>query len=146
MAKITNYTRRKIAGCTGAWLKGCVGWLVKTKGGCCHLKFDTDAENDYCVCVGWHDCGAKGEKGPDDDGYRVAWKIGRQSVRNVMQCDLDIDFEMPYNPETGDVDDTLHVLDPLPKTKRDWEREATLARKAARRIWREWAEEEEDEA
>ena len=53
--------------------------------------------------------------------------------------------EMPYNPETGDIDDTLHVLDPLPKTKRDWEREATLARKEARRIWREWAEDEDEE-
>ena len=145
MAKITNYTRRKLAECTGEWLKGCVDWLVKTKGGCCHLKFDTDAENDYCVCVGWHDCGAKGEKGPDDDGYRVAWKIGRQSVRNVMQCDLDVDFEMPYSEESGDVDDTLHVLDPIPKTKRDWEREATLARKEARRIWRDWAEDEDED-
>ena len=144
MAKIINYTWGKIAGCTGKWLKDCVDWLVKTNG-CCYLKFGTDAKNDYCVCVGWHDCGAKGEKGPEDDGYRIAWKIGRQSVRNVMQCDLDIDFEMPYNPETGDVDDTLHVLDPLPKTKRDWEREATLARKEARRIWREWTENNNEE-
>ena len=144
MAKLTEEQRRRIAKCTGEWLKGRVDWLVKTKGGCCHLKFDTDAENDYCVCVGWHDCGAKGEKSPDDDGYRVAWKIGRQSVRNVMQCDLDVDFEMPYSEESGDVDDTLHVLDPIPKTKRDWEREATLARKEARRIWREWAEDEDE--
>ena len=140
MAKITNYTRRKIAECTGEWLKGCVDWLVKTKGGCCHLKFGTDAENDYCVCVGWHDYTGD----PKDGGsrYKIAWKIGRQSVRNVMQCDLDIDFEMPYDPETGDVDDTLHVLDPLPKAKRDWDRKATLARREALRIWREWAEDE----
>lgn len=62
-----------------------------------------------------------------------------------MQCDLDVDFEMPYDPETGDVDDTLHVLDPAPETKRGWEREATVARKEARRIWREWAEEKGDE-
>lgn len=140
MAKITNYTRRKIAECTGVWLKGCVDGLVKTQGGCCHLKFDTDAKNDYCICVGWHDY--TGDPKDGDSRYKIAWKIGRQSVRNVMQCDFDIDFEMPYNPETGDIDDTLHVLDPLPKTKRDWEREATLARKEARRIWREWAEEE----
>ena len=139
MSKITNYTRRKIAECTGVWLKNCVDWLVKTQGGCCHLKFDTDAKNDYCICVGWHDY--TGDPKDGDSRYKIAWKIGRQSVRNVMQCDLDIDFEMPYNPETGDVDDTLHVLDPLPKTKRDWEREATIARKEARRIWREWAEE-----
>lgn len=142
MAKITDCTRRKVAGCTGAWLKGCVDWLVKTKGGCCHLKFDTDAENDYCVCVGWHDY--TGDPRDGDGRYKLAWKIGRQSVRNAMQCDLDVDFEMPYNPETGDVDDTLHVLDPLSKTKQDWEREATLARKEARRIWREWAEDEDE--
>ena len=143
MAKITNYNRRMIAKCTGEWLKGCVDWLVETKCGCCHLKFGTDAENDYCICVGWHDCGAKGAKGPDDDGYRVAWKIGRQSVRNAMQCDLDIDFEMPCDPKTGDVDDALRVLYHVPTTKRDWEQEATSARREARRIWREWAEDGE---
>lgn len=141
MAKITDFTRRRIAECTGTWLKGCVDWLEKTKDGCCHIRIDTDEENDYCICVGWHDYGAEGENGPDDDGYRIAWKIGRQSRNNVMQCDLDIDFEMPYNDDF--VDDTLHVLDPLPKTKRYWEREATLARKEARRIWREWAEDDE---
>ena len=143
MAKITNYTRRKIAECTGAWLKGCVDWLVKTQGGCCHLKFDTDVENDYCICVGWHDY--TGDPKDGDSRYKIAWKIGRQSIKNAMQCDFDIDFEMPYNPETGDVDDTRHVLDPLPKTKRDWEREAMTARKEARRIWREWAEEDNDD-
>ena len=143
MAKITNYTRRNIAKCTGKWLKGCIDWLVKTQGGCCHLKFDTDTENDYCICVGWHDY--TGDPKDGDSRYKLAWKIGRQSIRNVMQCDLDVDFAMPYNPETGDVDDTLHVLDPLPKTKRDWEHEATLARKEARRVWREWAEEEDND-
>ena len=142
MAKITNYTRRNIAKCTGKWLKGCIYWLVKTQGGCCHLKFDTDVENDYCICVGWHDY--TGDPKDGDSRYKLAWKIGRQSVRNVMQCDLDVDFEMPYSEESGDVDDTLHVLDPIPKTKRDWEREATLARKEARRIWREWAEDEDE--
>ena len=139
MSKITNYTRHKIAEYTGVWLKGCVDQLVKTQGGCCHLKFDTDAENDYCICVGWHDY--TGDPKDGDSRYKLAWKIGRQSIRNVMQCDFDIDFEMPYNPESGDVDDTINILDPLPKTKRDWEREAALARKEARRIWREWAEE-----
>lgn len=143
MAKITNYTRRKIAECTGEWLKGCVRRLVKENGGCCHLRIDTDVENDYCICVGWHDCTGNPKDG--DSRYKLAWKIGRQLHISVMQCDLDIDFEMPFNPKTGDVDDTLHVLDPLPETKRDWEREATLARKEARRIWREWAEEEEDD-
>lgn len=145
MAKITDFTRRRIAEFTGEWLKGCVENLLahEKEGGCCHLKFGTDAENDYCICVGWHDCEEIRDRMAIDDGYRVAWKIGRQSVRNVMQCDLDLDFEMPYNPETGDVDDTLHILDPLPKTKRDWEREATAARKEARRVWREWAEDGE---
>lgn len=139
MAKMTNFTRRRIAGCTGAWLKERVDWLVKEQCGCCHIEFGTDRRNglDYSICVGWHDCGAKGDR------WRIAWKIGRQSVGNAMQCDLDVDFEMPYDPETGDVDDTLHVLYPPPKTKRDWEYEATLARKAARRVWREWAEEDE---
>ena len=143
MAKTTKYTRRSIAKCTGAWLKDCVDRLVKTQSGCYHLKFDTDAKNDYCICVGWHDY--TGDPKDGDSRYKLAWKIGRQSIRNVMQCDFDIDFEMPYNPESGDVDDTINILDPLPKTKRDWEREATIARKEARRIWREWAEDRDEE-
>ena len=143
MAKITKYTRRSIAKCTGKWLKGCVDELLKTQSGCCHLTFDVDTKDDYCICVGWHDY--TGDPKDGDNRYKLAWKIGRQSIKNVMQCDFDIDFEMPYNPETGDVDDTINVLDPLPKTKRGWEREATFARKEARRIWREWAEEEEDD-
>lgn len=121
---------------TGKFAKESVEWLTENKMGCCSICFATDNRYNYAVCIGWHDIG---------DEWVLAWKIGRQTLNNVMQCDLDVDFEMPYDPETGDVDDTLHVLDPLPKTKRDWEREATLARKEARRIWREWAEEDDEE-
>ena len=145
MAETTKDARRKIAECTGAWLKGCVDWLVKTQGGCCHLKFDTDTKNDYCVCIGWHDY--TGDPKDGDSRYKLAWKIGRQSIRNVMQCDFDIDFEMPYNPETGDVDDTLEtieVVDGRPVGYRSWADLAAHMRKVARRVWREWAEEEDN--
>ena len=145
MAKITNYARRRIAKCTGEWLKGCVDWLVKTKGGCRHLKFDTDAENDYCICVGWHDY--TGDPKDGDSRYKIAWKIGRQSVRNVMQCDLDVDFEMPYSEESGYVDDTLETIEAAggkPVGYRSWSDLAAYMRKVARRVWNDWKEAADD--
>ena len=138
--KLTKYNRKRISECTGKWMKECAERLTDNQCGCCHIAYGDDGKDDYCILMGWHDCGAKHETGPGDDGYRIAWVIGRQSIYSVMQADLDTDFELPYNQETGDVDDTLCVLDPLPETERGWEAVATLVRKEARRVWREWAE------
>jgi hypothetical protein len=49
------------------------------------------------ICIGWHDYG---------DNCAIAWKIGMESYSNAMQCDLDVDFYMPYD-ENGNVYDTL---------------------------------------
>ena len=38
-----------------------------------------------------------------DDGYRLAVKVGYQSVDNIMQSDYDVDFNQVYNKKTGDV-------------------------------------------
>lgn len=83
-------------------VRGWWDWLVETGAGCCHLEYTQDDRHAYSVCMGWHDC--------DRDGWQIAWKIGRQSHTNIMQCDFDMDFEMPYVEETGDVDDTIVVL------------------------------------
>ena len=123
---------------TGKFIKESVEWLEKEQMGCCSVCFATDDTYNYAVCIGWHDSG---------DGWVVAWKIGRQTTNNVMQCDLDVDFEMPYNPKTGDVDDTLEtieVVDGRPVGYRSWADLAAHMRKVARRVWREWAEEEDN--
>jgi hypothetical protein len=95
-------------GITGKTLKEWVEWLKSLDCGCCHKVIGTTDRHEICICVGWHQY--------DDDGWKVSWKIGQQSFNNGMQCDLDIDFDMPYNPETGDVYDTLSSVPDNP----DW--------------------------
>ena len=56
-----------------------------------------------------------------------------------MQCDFDTDFEMPYDEETGDVDDTLRLVEfPETATMKEWNAIASEMRKTARRVWKDW--------
>ena len=122
---------------TGKFVKEQYEWLKEQEAGCCSLCYNSDASNNYAVCVGWHDVG---------DGWAIAWKIGRQSRRNVMQCDFDVDFEMPYSEESGDVDDTTQVIEfPGTATMKEWNAIASEMRKEARRVWKDWHEEEDGE-
>ena len=41
----------------------------------------------------------------EDDGT-VFGKVAYQPVNSIMQCDYDLDWEMPYDKATGEVDDT----------------------------------------
>lgn len=126
---------------TGETVHGWHDWLVKEQCGCCHVAFAADEKYNWVVCMGWHDTGARASDGAQ---WRVAWKVGRESHMNAMQTDMDIDFEMPYDPETGDVDDTLEVLDPAPDTKAAWDELADRMRAQAMSTYNRW-EEKEDE-
>ena len=174
---------------TGKMLKEWYEWLVHQQAGCCSVHFASTEKYRYCVCMGWQqgygpafeeqwldEDGKKWHPAfcpPVDpkeeaDGWRICWKIGRQTHNNIMQCDYDIDFEMPYvtcamvkaNPELvmGDVDDTDSdivlkwgevVTDGMngriksmrlgaPVYYRDWNALAAYMRKTARRVWRDW--------
>lgn len=83
-------------------VKGYVAWLKKENMGCCHFNVGDTAHYQMHICVGWHDNG---------DAYEIAWKIGIESFNNAMQCDLDIDFLMPWDEETGEVYDTLQTIE-----------------------------------
>lgn len=109
-------------------------WLQKKGVGCCHLEYRRDGDMIYSVCMGWHDCG--------DEGYKIAWKIGRQTVRNYMQADLDIDFEMPYDEGSGYVDDTLIVFETEPM---NWGAIAADMRREAVRVANDWIIPKEEE-
>lgn len=129
---------------TGSWLRDSFAWLNAEQMGCCSICFASDSKYDYSVCIGWHDLG----DGPKEDGYHhwvIAWKIGRQTLNNAMQCDFDVDFEMPYNEETGDVDDTVEKIEVdgrKPAGYKSWGALASHIRKEAQRIWYDWKEQE----
>lgn len=135
---------------TGKEVKGWYEWLLANDCGCCSIHFASTDNYRYCVCMGWHDLG----DGPKEKNYRhwvVAWKIGRQTHNNIMQCDFDVDFEMPYPEGGGDVDDTLEIVSARKRTTiyretkfsapdgyRSWEALAAHMRKTARRVWKDW--------
>ena len=115
---------------TGKFARSSVEWLHARQMGCCSICFATDDRYNYSVCIGWHDGG---------HGWEVAWKIGRQTTNNIMQCDFDVDFEMPYSDESGDVDDTLRLVEfPETATMKEWNAIASEMRKTARRVWKDW--------
>lgn len=111
---------------SGKDVKSFVDWLIEIDMGCCHFHvYDTD-EMALSICVGWHDYG---------DCFRIAWKIGMQTHNNIMQCDFDVDFDMPYNRETGDVYDTLDEIIPSEiKTMKEWNQIASRMNKAAKDV------------
>ena len=123
---------------TGKFARSSVKWLHARQMGCCSICFATDDRYNYSVCIGWHDGG---------HGWEVAWKIGRQTTNNIMQCDFDVDFEMPYSDESGDVDDTLETIEVVkgkPVGYRSWAELASRMRDEARRVWHDWKEESDD--
>ena len=163
---------------TGKELKEWYKWLVHEKEGCCAVRFASTEKYRYCVCMGWHHY--DDEMVEDGHGnpvtgrcgvkyrpiWKIAWKIGRQTHNNAMQCDFDIDFEMPYVTEAmakadpklcaGDIDDTLEIVSAGKRTTiyretkfsaptgyRSWEDFAKYVRKTARRVWRDWRDNDE---
>ena len=123
---------------TEKFAKESVEWLREQSNGCCSICFATDDRYNYAVCIGWHDIG---------DEWVLAWKIGRQTLNSVMQCDLDVDFEMPYSDESGDVDDTLETIEVVkgkPVGYRSWAELASRMRDEARRVWHDWKEVSDD--
>lgn len=177
---------------TGKMLKKWYEGLIREQAGCCSINFASTEKYRYCVCMGWQpgygpaseeqwlDEGGKWRPAfcppvdpkEEDKGWRICWKIGRQTHNNIMQCDYDVDFEMPYvteamakaDPELveGDVDDTDsalvlkwgkvtkdrngHVKSTrlgAPVGYRSWEDFAKYVRKTARRVWRDWKDNDE---
>lgn len=150
-----NKTERKLLGqVTGKWLKQMYAELVKQDCGCAHIPFSNTANHRVSVCVGWMDNGT-------ENGC-IAWKIGWQTFNNIMQTDLDIDFDMPWNTEAycekmnarlkargelskynryveGEVYDTEETIElkpgrTTPVGYRDWNALAAFIRKTARKV------------
>ena len=82
--------------------------------------------------MGWHQYEENASDGKNKPVWKIAWKIGWQSPHNAVQCDLDVDFDMP-GPcnKYGDAYDTLsEVVEP--GTMKDWNRLAAEINKTAK--------------
>lgn len=184
----TRHSDVDLSKVTGKRVKEWWRWLVCEQGGCCSVCFASTEKYRYYVCMGWQPgygpaseekwLGKDGKfhqsfcppvnAGEEDKGWRICWKIGRQTHNNIMRCDYDIDFEMPYVTESmakecpdlceGDVDNTDETVElksgmvarkeggyvadvtglGAPVGYRSWDDLAKFMRKVARRVWRDW--------
>jgi len=115
-------------------LKADMAWLDEQKCGCCyHIVAKTDCGTELAIVVGWTDGFEKAPEGtPFADGtWRICAKVAYQHANNGMQCDFDMDWLMPYNKDTADVDDTSTEVGG-DKSDVKWLNEQ------ARRVWKEW--------
>ena len=122
---------------TGKQLRHWAEWLKKEDSGCCHFKLLTDDNNNsWFILMGWSDGFDESDNSRWQSGpCKICTKIGYQSSNNIMQTDLDIDFLMPYDKETGDVDDTEWTLADEP----NWDKLADELNKEAVRVINQWA-------
>lgn len=70
-----------------------------------HLGRDEN-NNNWAIVLGWANGFEEDENDDYSSGtYRLCTKLAYQSNNSIMQCDYDIDWAMPYDEETGEVDD-----------------------------------------
>ena len=124
--------RTKLPKINGKTLKDWYEWLKEQDCGCCHMKIGDTELHEVDVCMGWHQYDEAASDGKIKPIWKIAWKIGWQSPHNAMQCDLDVDFDMP-GPcnKYGDAYDTLsEVVEP--GTMKDWNSIAAEINKTAK--------------
>ena len=134
--------RTKLPKIDGKTLKNWYEWLKEQDCGCCHMKIGDTELHEVDVCMGWHQYEEE-ETRDEVSGsrrfkpvWKIAWKIGWQGFNNAMQCDLDIDFDMPWPcNEYSDVYDTLSEVGE-PKTMKDWNKLAGEINKTARDVFK----------
>lgn len=72
------------------------------------VSLPSQDDNDWAVVFGWTDGFEEAtEKSWYEDGEsRLCCKLGFQPDNSAMQCDYDIDWDMPYDESTGEVCDS----------------------------------------
>lgn len=76
------------------------------------LQLDIIKGKRWAIAISWMDYENTGE-------YKLYAKIAYQPVNSIMQCDYDIDWIMPYDENTGEVNDT-EISNPNITTDVDW--------------------------
>lgn len=127
----------KYAKVSGNQLKKWAEWLKENGSGCCSsLLLTDDNDNDWYILMGWSGGFDESDNSKWQSGtWKICTEIGYQPSNCIMQCDLDVDFLMPYNEETGEVDDTNTALADEP----DWVKLADELNKEAERVVSKWA-------
>lgn len=59
--------------------------------------------NRWAIAIAWMDYDG-------DDNWRLYGKVAYQPSNSIMQCDYDIDWTMPYDEESGEVNDTETLI------------------------------------
>ncbi len=88
-----------------------------------HWKLAVDDNKQWALVLGWGAGFEEDEKDDCMDGtWRLCAKLAYQSTNSIMQCDYDVDWLMPYNEETGEVDDNEISIYPESNVKEiiDW--------------------------
>lgn len=89
-----------------------------------HWNLDVDdKQNQWAIVLGWSDGFEEDPKDDCTDGtYRLCAKLAYQPTNSIMQCDYNIDWLMPYDEETGEVDDNELSIYPNDDAKEiiDW--------------------------
>ena len=127
--------KSKLGKIDGKTLKEWVEGLRKDGLGCCHRAVGDTAEHEVDICVGWHNYG-DGPKEKDYANWKVCWKIGWQTFNNGMQCDFDLDFDMPWPcNEYDDVYDTLAEVGDI-STMKAWNALAAEINRTAKDVFK----------
>jgi len=73
----------------------------------------------WAIVLGWADGFEADEEDAYADGtYRLCVKLAYQPDNCIMQCDYDWDWNMPFDEESGDVDDTEIAIYPETDVKK----------------------------
>lgn len=86
--------------------------LIEGNNGTFYWKLGRHDGNIWAVVLGWSQGmdPKPGNKFIDDNGYGICMKLAYQPANSIMQCDYDVDWLMPYDEESGEVDDTDIIL------------------------------------
>ena len=88
--------------------------MCRTHGnGIYYWRLGSDDKNDWAIVLGWADGFEEEPNDPCMSGtWRICAKLAYQPWNSIMQCDYDIDWYMPYDEETMEVDDTEEAIYP----------------------------------
>ena len=128
--------KSKLGKIDGKTLKGWAAWLKEQNCGCCHRAIGLTDLHEVDVCMGWHQYEEEASDGKIKPVWKIAWKIGWQTFNNAMQCDFDLDFEMPWPcNEQGDVYDTVSEVGEI-KTMKAWNALAAEINRTAKDVFK----------